>query len=110
MPETSKTLRDLYLNAIKRYNHPEGSECKFCNGKHNTFKGMDGRVEQGGGMMMVLAPGQSEKYYHGLLVPCPACNYYFISDPKYWWDEAYLDIQEEYRDACDYHTRQFTGG
>lgn len=63
-----------------------------------------------GGMMMVLAPGQSEKYYHGLLVPCPACNYYFISDPKYWWDEAYLDIQEEYRAACDYHTRQFSGG
>lgn len=110
LPETCKTLRDLYLAEIKRYNHPDGSSCPYCSGKRNTFKGMNGSVETMGGMMMVLAPGQSEKYYHGLLVPCPACNYYYVSDPKYWWDEAYLDVQEEYRAAFDTHENRIKGG
>lgn len=98
-----RTLKELHLKQINKFNHPEsGSECKFCNGVRNWYTDAHGNKIYVGQMIMVLAPGQSERYYHGLIVPCPACNY--DTEQQYidaWWDELYLETQQEYNMAAE---------
>lgn len=101
------TERDIYLRRIKEYNQPEKrpnnrTPCKFCGGRDNYISNSKGESIHLGSMMMVIAPGgQSKKYYHGLLVPCPACNHETTTfNVNAWWDEALPEVQRIYSQAA----------
>lgn len=81
--------RQAELQHIREYNHPPkgASPCPMCNGS---------------GHMMVI--WSSPKYYSGLLVACPRCNYYNMTDPGFWWPEALPKVQQEYDQAVREHT------
>lgn len=100
------TERDMYLQRIREYNHPDPRPprripCRFCGGRDNYISSKGESVHLGS-MMMVIAPGgQSQKYYHGLLVPCPACNHETTTfNVNAWWDEALPEVQKMYRQAA----------
>ena len=108
--EPPRTERDMYLQRIREYNHPTPRPprripCKFCGGRDNyiSSKGESFHV---GSMMMVIAPGgQSQKYYHGLLVPCPAFNFETTTfNINEWWAEALPEVQQEYVQAVKTRT------
>lgn len=75
------TEKEADLRRIREYNHPAGSPCPMCNGS---------------GHMMVV--------YARLLVACPRCNYYNMTDPGFWWPEALPEVQQEYDQAVREHT------
>lgn len=99
------TERDMYLQRIREYNHPDPrpprrTPCRFCGGRDNYISNKGESVHLGS-MIMVIAPGgQSQKYYHGLLVPCPACNHETTTfNVNAWWEEALPEVQKMYSQA-----------
>lgn len=96
------TLHEMYLQRIQEYNHPDPrpasrTPCPVCGGRDNYISN-NGQSIHIGSMMMVIAPGgQSEKYYHGLLVPCPYCNGETTAyNLNAWWGEMLPEVQQEY--------------
>lgn len=101
------TEHDMYLQRIKEHNRQKGNasdiSCPYCNGQDHWRVLKDGAKEHIGTLMMVIAPGgQSGKYYHGLLVPCPRCNHEMTTfNINAWWDEAMPEVQQEYSRAVN---------
>lgn len=102
------TEHDMYLQRIRDYNHPDPrpvnrTPCPVCGGRDNWIMNGKGNKIHLGAFMMVIAPGgQSAKYHHGLLVPCPYCNQETTTfNINAWWDEALPEVQQEYSRAVN---------